>query len=69
MLDAAEKLLVNDNFTVVERFELPGRPAHYAPIPQFLFDSEVGSYLRHNFNYHDGKLWFHQTAALEALSR
>ena len=56
MLDAAEKLLVNDNFTVVERFELSERPIRYAPIPRFLFDSEVGSHLRRNFDDHEGKL-------------
>ena len=42
MFDLMNSLLSDDDFTVVERFELPERPARHAPIPRFLRDSKPG---------------------------
>ena len=64
MFDLMNSLLSDDDFTVVERFELPERPARHAPIPRFLRDSGLGWDLKRRF---DGMLWLHQADALEAL--
>ena len=68
MYEAIRNLLsdtkCDTKFSVVESFEIPGRPARYSKVPKFLFDSKVGDYLSQK--YRDG-LWAHQTQALEAL--
>ena len=67
MFEALNKLLAGDTVSTVERFDLPGRPAHHSPVPRFLRDSRVGWYLNRIFKKSDDKLWSHQTHALEAL--
>ena len=64
MYEAIRNLIGGDEFTVVESFEIPGRPARYAKVPKFLYDSKVGTYLDEEFE--DG-LWNHQAQALEGL--
>ena len=69
MFDSMISLLRGDDFTVVERFELPDRPARHAAIPRFLFDSRVGYHLSRAFKATEGRLWLHQANTLEALER
>lgn len=69
MLDLMNSLLLGDDFTVVERFELPERLARHVPIPRFLRDSRLGGELNRRFMATGGKLWLHQADALEALER
>lgn len=69
MFDAASSLLSDRDFAVVERFDLPERPARHAPLPRFLFDSRVGYHLSRSLKKFDGKLWCHQAQAVEALGR
>lgn len=72
MYDILRNILKNDDFPVVESFEIPGQPARYAAIPQFLFDSGVGLHLDRRFGQRStgrGVLWAHQAQALEALER
>ena len=69
MFDFMDSLLSGGDFTVVERFELPARPARHAAIPRFLFDSRLGYELNRRFKATKGKLWLHQANALEALGR
>ncbi len=72
MYDALRSLIDNEELTVVEHFELPGRSAKYAKIPQFLFDSKIGPYLDHSLKESSGEkslLWLHQAQALDALGR
>ena len=67
MLDVAHNSLASKDFTVVERFDLPERPARHAPIPRFLFDSKVGYHLHRTFKANG--LWLHQAEAMDALGR
>ena len=70
MYDAIRGLLASGDFSVVERFELPERFARHDPIPRFLFDSRVGTYLHRHLKasgVSDGPLWAHQAEALEVL--
>ena len=67
MLDVAHNWLASKDFTVVERFDLPDRPARYAPIPRCLFDSKVGYHLNRTFKANG--LWLHQAEAMDALGR
>lgn len=69
MFDTAHSLLSDDDFTVVERFDLPERPARYTSLPRFLLNSRVGYYLNRSINTPDNKLWLHQAEAIEALGR
>ena len=64
-------LLCGDEFSIVERFEIPGRPARHAPIPRFLFSSRIGLHLDRNSKESgwDDALWAHQAQALEELGR
>ena len=64
MYEAVRKILEDPAFSVVESFELPGRPARFAEVPRFLFDSQVGPHLAREFN---SRLWTHQSEALKAL--
>ena len=64
MYEAVRNLLEDSEFSVVESFEIPGQPAKFAEVPQFLFDSKVGSHLDQEFQ---SGLWAHQSEALEAL--
>ena len=66
MYSAICDLIDNGTFPVAERFDIPGRQARHDPIPRFLFDSRIGSYL--NRQSRTG-LWSHQAEALEALGR
>lgn len=65
MVDALQQVLCDGDYTVVEKFTLPGRKAVHAGIPKFLFDSRVGFHLHHA----TGGVgpWTHQAAALEAF--
>jgi len=69
MYKVIQNILSGDEFSVVEQFELSGRPARYAPIPRFLFSSRVGIQLHRNIKDHGLKdpLWAHQAQALELL--
>ena len=69
MYDALCNLLESGKFTVVERFELPSRPATYGNVPGYLSGSVVGEELFRRFQSDSGddRLWAHQTQALEAL--
>ena len=67
MYDALRDVLYGGEFSVVERFEIPGRAASYAPIPRFLFDSRTGVCLVRQFNHRENPLWSHQARALEEL--
>ena len=69
VFDLMHSLLSGGDFPVVERFELPGRPARHAAIPRFLFDSKLGFELNRRFKATKGTLWLHQANALEALGR
>ena len=57
-------LLSRNEFTIVESFEIPGQPARFSKIPQYLFDSKVGEYLNSEF---PSGIWAHQAQALESL--
>ncbi len=65
MYETLRDLLYSDEFSVVERFEVPGQAARYAPIPRFLFDSGVGMHLKGRRQ--EEALWAHQAQSLEAL--
>ena len=69
MFDATLDLLSGGDFAVVERFDLPERPARHAPLPRFLFDSGVGRCLNRGLETLGGKPWLHQAEAIEALGR
>ena len=56
----------SSQLSVVESFEIEGRPARLAPVPEFLMGSKVGAYLKREFG---SGLWKHQTEALELLNR
>lgn len=66
MYETIRGLLDRNEFSVIESFEIPGRPARYSPVPPFLFDSKVGGHLDEKFK---SQLWAHQAQALEALGR
>ncbi len=67
MYETLRHLLYSNEFLVVERFEIPGQAARYAPIPRFLFDSGVGMHLEGRRQ--EETLWAHQAQSLEALGR
>ena len=69
MFDTARDLLSGGDFTVVERFDLPERPARYAPLPRFLLDSRVGYHVNNVLKALGGQPWLHQAEAIEALGR
>ena len=64
MYKAVRNLVNSSDFSVVESFEIAGRPARFAPTPQFLLDSPVGAYLNQEFA---SGLWKHQAEALDML--
>ena len=66
MYQTIQNLLDSSSFSVVESFEVEGRPARFAAIPNFLLDSQVGEYLSKEF---ESGLWKHQGEALELLGR
>ena len=66
MYDALRNALHGDEFSVVERFEIPGRIPEYAPVPRFLFNSRVGLHLGRQLSR---RLWAHQAQALDSLGR
>ena len=67
MYDVIRELLSGPDFSVVESFEIEGRDARRAPIPQYLFGSPVGHHLTGLYGA-DG-LYLHQARALETLGR
>ena len=72
MYDALRRLLDEGDFSVVERFDVPGRAARFGPIPRFLFDSRVGLYLHSQFKAPEivgEPLWAHQSQTLDMLGR
>ena len=72
MYNAIQDILRSDEFSVVESFEIPGRPPQYQEIPEFLFDSRVGDYLTRwsgESGLEKPALWKHQAQALDALGR
>ena len=71
MYDVLREVLDGEEFSVVERFEIPGKSASFQGIPGFLFKSGVGPYLRNQaeMNGWGGPLWAHQALALEILGR
>ena len=72
MYETIRGLIDDSDFSVVESFEIPGRPAEYEDVPRFLFDSPMGDYLsQRSLGAESGQLglWFHQARALQALGR
>ena len=72
MHSAIRNLLESNEFPVIEAFQIPERPAQFQEIPDFLFGSGVGDFLRRwsgNLGLGDSGLWTHQAQALEALGR
>lgn len=72
MFETIRSLLDSSEFSVIESFEISGRPARYREIPSFLFDSDVGDYLKQwsrKTGLEQPSLWAHQSQALEALGR
>ncbi len=67
MYETLRELLSGPEFSVLESFEIPSRPALYAEIPPFLFDfdSKIGPYLASR----KFRLWAHQAQALDTLGR
>lgn len=65
MYETLRELLSGTEFSVLESFEIPSRPALYAEIPPFLFDSKIGPYLASR----EFRLWAHQAHALDMLGR
>ena len=63
MYETLRKLLSSTEFSVLESFEIPSRPARYAETPPFLFDSKIGPYLASR----EFRLWAHQAQALNKL--
>ena len=63
MYETLRKLLSSTEFSVLESFEIPSRPARYAETPPFLFDSKIGPYLASR----EFRLWAHQAQALDRL--
>ena len=66
MYDAIRTLLETSSFSVVESFEIEGHPARFGPLPDSLFNSQVGAYLNKEFG---SGLWNHQVEALELLGQ
>lgn len=66
MYEAVRGLLAGTDFSVVESFEIPGREARFAEVPQFLHSSPVGSYLAGKYPH---GLWSHQAQAMEAIEQ
>lgn len=54
---------------VMEQFEIPGRQARHASIPEFLSNSLIGSYLSRQFDGRKNPLWSHQAQALNILEQ
>ena len=67
MYETVRSLLREADFSVVESFEVPERPAQYAQVPRFLFNTRVGAYLEERFK--EAGMWTHQAQALEGLGR
>ena len=65
--DALEHLIERDDFSVVERLELPARPARTVAIPDAFRDGTPGRWLT-NDGQLQGRLWLHQAKALEAAA-
>ena len=63
MYKTLRELLSGTEFSVLESFEIPSRPALYGEIPPFLFDSKIGPYLTSR----EFRLWAHQAQALDTL--
>ncbi len=66
MYEAAREILEGSDFSVVESFTIPGRPARFSDVPRFLFESSVGSYISSEF---PAGIWTHQSDALAYLGR
>ena len=64
MYETIQQVIQGGDFSVMESFVIPGRPARYDEVPQVLAGSLVGDYL--NQQYPAG-LWTHQSKALESL--
>lgn len=72
MHQIARDILQDGGFTVVDSIEIPGRPAEFARVPRFLFDSRIGIHLGRRSpgaGSEASGLWAHQVRALEALGR
>lgn len=68
MLNVLRDLLAKGGYTIAEDFVMPSSEARYRPIPQFLFESSIGSYLQHS-KFGEMGLWNHQALALEKLGQ
>ena len=72
MYETLLSLLQDDDFTVVESFDIPGVDASFAEVPRFLLDSQIGPWLNRwprEMRSGESGLWAHQAQALEALGR
>ena len=66
MYEVIRDILSGSEFSVIESFEIHEQSAQYAEIPNFLFSSNVGNYLRNGVGEIEG-IWTHQARALKSL--
>jgi len=64
MYEALKKIIINSEFNIIESFDVPGRQAEFAPIPEFL-NAQIADYMSRRSSL---GLWTHQARALEDLS-
>ena len=64
MFNTAKKIQNSDSYSVVEAFDLPPKEAQYRAMPNFLYETPVGKWLKKNSVAHNG-LWKHQSLALD----
>jgi len=63
-------LFLDSNYTMAEEFTIPSCKPRYSQIPKFLFNSDLGVYLRDSSATGSGSLglWNHQALALEKIN-
>ena len=66
MYETVQRLLLGGDLSVVEYFELPGRERQVARVPNYLGNTQVGTFLAERY---ESGLWAHQAKALEILDR
>lgn len=66
MYETIRGILQDKDFSVIESIDIPGSPARYAEVPDFLNETRLGATLSQRYG---GSLWSHQARALEMLGR
>src|SRR5690606_30554443 len=69
MIESLKRLLSSNDYRVRECFTLPARDPSYSPVPNFLELSGVAQCLKDSLKAAGGKLWKHQSKALEIYGR